>query len=264
LPRTRKSGSSYPDPKARLQESRQSAGLAFQEERRPVRPPVFIELENMNELARLTCALERAPLPVFAISRMSGQNGQMLTTQLDLFVGAPIFYYAYSNEVKQFLCYRTTATGEEVSLVDSPSNPALSYSPIIEILRLPEIFRRTLEVGESYEGPKFLSLQVKDLMSLVKVATYKVMFEEPPLPMFAFPSPKNDGWLIGTFTRIEEYEEASIFFYFAQKEMPTHNYVAYSTSKSQAFFTNRTDEHGNLYVEIIRLRQPHPLVEIDD
>jgi hypothetical protein len=102
---------------------------------------------------------------------------------------------------------------------------------------------------------------VKDIMSIVKVASYKVMFEEPPLPMFTFPSPKGDKWLIGSFTRIEEYEEASIFFYFEQEEKPVQNYVGYSTSKAQAFFTNRTDEHGNLYVKIIRVRKMHPLVE---
>ena len=58
------------------------------------------------------------------------------------FVGAPIFYFAYSEEVKHFLGYKTTATGEEVSLVDAPSNPAMVYAPIIEIVRLPEIFKR--------------------------------------------------------------------------------------------------------------------------
>jgi len=203
-------------------------------------------------------------LPIFAIKRIDGKNGFMLSTQLDLFVGAPIFYFAYSEDVKHFLAYKTTATGEEVSLVDSPSNAALVYAPIIEIVRLPELFSHSLEQGQEYSGAQFLPFQVKDVMSIVKVASYKVMFEEPPLPMFAFPSSGGDRWLIGSFTRIEEYEEASIFFYYEQKERPEQNYVGYSTSKAQAFFTNRTDEHGNLYVKIIRLKKMHPLVETFD
>ena len=235
-----------------------------QEDRRPVRPPAFIELDNLGELARLTCAFERAPLPIFAIKRMDGKNGYMLSTQLDLFVGSPIFYFAYSDEVKHFLAYKTTAVGEEVSLVDSPSNPALVYAPVIEIVRLPDLFQKTLEQREEYAGARFLPFQVKDVMSIVKVATYKVMFEEPPLPMFAFPSTKGDKWIIGSFTRIEEYEEASIFFYYEQKEKPELNYVGYSTSRALPFFTNRTDEHGNLYVKIIRLKEMHPLVETFD
>ncbi len=192
------------------------------------------------------------------------RTGSCCQLRLDLFVGAPIFYFAYSEDVKHFLGYKTTAIGEEVSLVDVPSNPALVYAPIIEIVRLPEIFKRSLESGEEYTGARFLSLQVKDIMSIVKVASYKVMFEEPPLPMFTFPSPRGDKWLIGSFTRIEEYEEASIFFYYEQEEKPAQNYVGYSTSRAQAFFTNRTDEHGNLYVKIIRVRKMHPLVEAFD
>ncbi len=235
----------------------------FQEERRPVRAPEFIELSSVNELARLVCALERAPLPIFAIKKPNSSE-VMLATQLDLFVGSPIFYYANSDEVKQFLSYRTTASGEDVALVDTPSNPAMIYAPIIEIVKLPKIFQQALDSKTKYTGPKFLSLQVKDMMSILKVATYKVMFEEPPLPMFAFPATsRENGWIVGSFTRIEEYEEASIFFYYEQDGRPEQNYAGYSTSRSQAFLTNRTDEHGNLYVKIIRLKEPHPLVETD-
>jgi hypothetical protein len=223
-----------------------------------LKPPIFIELENLNELARLVCALERAPLPTFAM-KMDSSN--IVSTQLDLFLGSPVFYYASIEQTKEYIGYRTTSFGEEVTMVDTPANPSVVYAPIIDVVKYPEIFQKGLARRE-YSGPKFLSLEVKNLMSLIKVATYKIIFEESPLPIFAFPS-KKSGWRIGTFTRIEDFEEASIFFFYEQESRPTENFVAYSTSKAQASFTNRTDEHGSLFVKIVRLKKPHPLVEAD-
>ncbi|MHB8700896.1 MAG: hypothetical protein ACYC7D_07750 [Nitrososphaerales archaeon] len=193
--------------------------------------------------------------------KQDGGLGYMLSTQLDLFGGASVFYYAYSDQVRQFLGYKTTGIGEEAALVDYPSNPTMIYAPIIEIVRVPPIFEKALKEKLPYSGPRFLSLQVKDVMSIVKVASYKVMFEEPPLPMFAFPSHDQTKWMVGSFTRIEEYEEASIFFYYEQAQRPEQNYVGYSASRSQAYLTNKTDEHGTMYVKIVRLKAQHPLVE---
>ncbi|MGA2876269.1 MAG: hypothetical protein ABSE82_12115 [Nitrososphaerales archaeon] len=220
------------------------------------KPATFIELESINDLARLTCALERAPLPTFA-SKV--ETGYRMSTQLDFFHGSPVFYYSLSREIKQYLGYRTTTTGEEISQVDVPSNSSLVYSPIIEIVKFPKLFEAAKEEQER-DGPKFQSIQVKDLMSLVKVATYKIMFEEPPLPIFAFPT-FSGSWRIGTFARIEDFEEASLFFFFEQDSKPSENFVGYSTAKALAYFTNRTDEHGNLFVKIIRLKFSHPLVD---
>jgi hypothetical protein len=230
------------------------------EDLRSLRPATFIEVEGINDLARLVCALERVPLPTFA---SKDETSYRISTQLDFFAGSPIFYFSKSAEAKQFLGYRTTTAGEEVNLVDVPFNPSMVYAPVIEIVKFPKVFEEGMS-GKHRRGraPKFLSLQVRDLMSLVKVATYKIMFEEPPLPIFAFPT-ASGRWINGTFTKIEEFEEASIFFYYEQDSRPEQNFVGYSTSKAQAYFTNRTDEHGNFFVKIIRLKAPHPLVETD-
>jgi hypothetical protein len=229
-----------------------------------IRPPVFIQAESLNEIARLVCAMERTPLPLFAIKNGS-QN--MIATQLDLFAGVPVFYYSHSSEVKRFLGYRATQNGEEISLVNSPTNPVLIHAPIIDIVKLPPIFEKGLFDSLShakYEGPKFLSVKVKDLVALVQVASYKMLFEEPPLPIFAFPFADGEGrkkWKVGTFTRIEEYEEASIFFYLEQEEKIEQNFVRYSVGKAEASLTNRTDEHGYIFIKIIRLGESHPLIE---
>ncbi len=223
-----------------------------------LKPATFIELESLNELARLTCSLERVPLPIFATK---AESGYTLSTQLDFFFGSPVFYYAKSSDAKQYLGYRTVAATEEVSFVDNPLNASLAYAPVIEILKFPKPFERGLK-GVVFSGPKFLSVQVKDLLGLVKVATYKIMFEEPPLPIFAFPT-KSGKWRIGTFTRMEDQENASVFFFYEQDSRPEQNFASYSSTKAQASLTNRTDEHGNLFVKIIRLKGMHPLVELD-
>ena len=220
------------------------------------RPATFVALESLNELARLTCALERVPLPTFANKI---EHGYRLSSQLDFFHGSPVFYYSESKETRQYLGYKTTSSGEEVSLIDVPSNSSLVYSPIIEIVKFPKLFESSSE-DQHASNPKFQSVQVKDLMSLVKVATYKIMFEEPPLPIFAFPI-SSEKWRVGTFARIEDSEEASLFFFFDQESRPSENFVGYSTARAQAYLTNRTDEHGNLFVKIIRLKSSHPLVD---
>jgi hypothetical protein len=225
--------------------------------RKNLRPATFIEVESLGDLARLACALERAPLPTFV---SKDKEGFRISTQLDFFVGSPVFYYSKVNESKQFLGYRTVSSAEEVSMVDVPLNPSMVYAPVIEVLKFPKVFESNGAKKERI--PKFLSLQVKNLMGLVKVATYKIMFEEPPLPIFAFPA-EGGKWIVGAFTRIEEFEEASIFFYYEQDHRPEENFVGYSTARAQAFFTNRTDEHGNFFVKIIRLKSRHPLVDSD-
>ena len=225
------------------------------EEKTP-KQATFIELESLNDLARLTCALERAPLPTFANGTDSRYR---LSSQIDFFSGSAVFYYTESNITRQFLGYKTTSSGEEVSLVDIPSNPSFVYSPIIEIVRFPKVFQPQ---QTKHTGPKYQSVELRDLASLIKIATYKVIFEEPPLPVFAFPI-SDHKWRLGTFARIEDFDEASLFFFFDQSQRPAENFVGYSTSKSLTYFTNRTDEHGNMFVKVIRLKTTHPLVEID-
>ncbi len=231
---------------------------------KPIRPPVFIEVDSLNDIARLVAAGERTPFPLFAINNASDN---LVATQLDLFAGVPVFYYHRWKEAKRFLGYKTTQNGEEVSLTDSPMNPALVHAPIIDVVKLPSIFEQGLSdslAHAKYDGPRFLSLKVKDLVALVQVASYKMAYEEPPLPIFVFPfsTTGSKKWRIGTFTRIEDYEEASVFFYFEQDERIPQNFVRYSMTKAEAILTNRTDEHGYIFIKIVRLSETHPLVEI--
>lgn len=212
----------------------------------------FIKLASLTELGRLSCALERAPFPLFAFKH---GDWIRIAAQADLYFGTPIFYYTDGDQTGEFLAYRNSNEGEDVQLLPAANNASFLYAPVIKVAKMPAGLDPKKEHAE-----KFTSIQVEDLASLVKVGTYKMLFEEPPLPLFSF---KDEvGWVLGTFARIDDYEEASIFFYTRADAEPTTGFVRYAPDKIQeTAFTKRTDEHGFNLVKVIKLAEKHPLVQ---
>ncbi|MBI3840428.1 MAG: hypothetical protein HY297_00480 [Thaumarchaeota archaeon] len=212
----------------------------------------FVKLNSLVELGRLSCALERAPFPLFAFKH---DGATRIAAQADLYMGTPVFYFFDADKTGEFLAYRNSGDGEEVQLVSAANNATYLYAPVIRVAKMPP----SLSPKEDFRD-KFMSVEVMDLPSLVKVGTYKMLFEEPPLPLFAF---KNGSWwVIGTFARIDDYEEASIFFYTRTEEPPGSGFVKYAPDKiSETAFVTRTDEHGYYYIKVVKLDVPHPLVQ---
>ena len=212
----------------------------------------FVELDSLVELGRLSCALERAPFPLFAFK----QGGSVrIAAQADLYMGTPIFYFFDADKAGEFLAYRNSGDGEDVQLVGAANNASYLYAPVIRINKMPP----PLSPKNDFKD-KFMSVEVQDLPSLVKVGTYKMLFEEPPLPLFAFEN--SESWVTGTFARIDDYEEASIFFYTKMKEQPQSGFVKYAPDKlGETSFVKKTDEHGFYYIKVVRLTEPHPLVQ---
>lgn len=211
----------------------------------------YVKLDSLTELGRLSCALERAPFPLFAFK--SGKLSR-IAAQADLFMGTPVFYYIDNGTVDEFLAYRISGEGEEVQLVNAASNASYLYAPVIRIQKMPG------QLDAKKEFPdKFMSIEVDNIPSLVKVGAYKTLFEEPPLPLFAFK--QGSAWIIGTFARIDDYEEASIFFYTHAHEEPS-GFLKYSYDKiTETAFVKRTDEPGFHYIKVVKLAEPHPLVQ---
>jgi hypothetical protein len=211
----------------------------------------YIGLGSLLDLGRLSCALERAPFPLFAFK--VGRSTR-IAAQADLFMGTPIFYYFDNGTVDEFLAYRISGEGEEVQFVNSASNASYLYAPVIRVQKMP----KPLEGKEGFQD-KFMSVEVENVPSLVKVGAYKTLFEEPPLPLFAF---KNGAsWVLGTFARIDDYEEASIFFYTRVKEEPS-GFLRYNYDRiTETTYVKRTDEPGYHYIKVVKLTDTHPLVE---
>jgi len=211
----------------------------------------YVGLDSLIDLGRLSCALERAPFPLFAFKHGKATR---IAAQADLFMGTPIFYYFDNGQVDEFLAYRITGEGEEVQLVNSASNASYLYAPVIRVQRMP----KSLDEKDGFQD-KFMAIEVENIPSLVKVGAYKTLFEEPPLPLFAY---KDDGeWVVGTFARIDDYEEASIFFYTRAKDEPS-GFLRYSYDKiTETTYVKRTDEPGFHYIKVVKLTAPHPLVD---
>lgn len=221
-------------------------------ERRRLIGACFVEVAGLLELGRLSCALERAPFPIFASA--VGKR-QRLAVQTDLFMGKPIFYYAEVDKATEFLAYKSTGESEDAQLVDSAQNPTFIYAPLIHIVKMPKVLDERKNVGE-----KYLAAEVLNLTSLVKIASYKMLYEEPPLPLYAFKNGSQST--LGCFARLDDYEEASLFFYTRMKSEPETGFVRYSPTRiTETAFSKRTDEHGFIYIKVIRLKQKHPLVE---
>lgn len=211
----------------------------------------YVGLESLVDLGRLSCALERAPFPLFAFRQ---GRATRIAAQADLYMGTPVFYFFDNGKVDEFLAYRITGEGEEVQLVSSASNASYLYAPVIRVQKMPA----PLEAKSSFQD-KFMSVEVENIPSLVKVGAYKTLFEEPPLPLFAFRN--GSGWVLGTFARIDDYEEASIFFYAHSKEEPS-GFLRYSYDKiTETSYVKRTDEPGYHYIKVVKLAEPHPLVQ---
>ena len=148
---------------------------------------------------------------------------------------------------------------EESKLTDTADNPIFSYSPIISLNTIPEILKESTNNDDETE--KYNSVLVKDIANLAKVCSYKSAFEDPPLPIFAFQN--NDKYIIGTFTRIDESDDGCLFFYQEIDDIGNNNFLKFPISNpSNATLTDKIEEHGYIFIKIIRLMKGHPLVEL--
>lgn len=225
--------------------------------KKEIKAPCFVEVADLKDLARLACAIERAPLPVFAIE---SDKQYLLSVQFDLFMGRPIFYYSKTTEKKQYLGYRNQGGYEEIILTDSPTSPTFVYAPVIVVKKLPPSFEKSVKSPQKIDE-KFLLMEVADLPSLAKISSYKMLYEEPPLPLYAFPD--NGKWVMGSFARIDDYEEASLFFFVRLDKGPPENFLRYPMQKNEGTtFTNKIEEHGYVFIKVIKLPKKHPLVEL--
>jgi hypothetical protein len=226
-------------------------------DQKQVEPPCFIEIHSFKDFARLVCALERVPLPVF---RFRMKEESILATQFDIVRNMPMLYYVKNKDEGNFLRYIQKSGNETVELSNSTKDRLGIYAPIIALEKIPKIFEEGYSSNDIKQH-KYLLMMVENLESLCKVALYKILYDETPLPLFAFSD--NDTSVLGAFTRMDDTDDASIFFYTNLKKKIEHSFVKYSSSNpEQTDFTHNTEDHRYLYGKIIKLVKKHPLVDI--
>jgi hypothetical protein len=225
----------------------------------PLKAPCYIALAGLKDFGRLVCALERTPLPAFLLEF---NKRDVLAVQTDIINGRPVIYYA-DNDSKdgQYLAYRVSNGIEEVLLAGSVDNPTFVYSPILKVEKFPRALARSAKVDKK---SGYTVIKLKDLASLAKVAAYKTIYDEPPLPLFLF---KEHGGktILGATMSASDNETISYFYYVTLNEEPKEPFLRYSSQRTeQPAFSARVDEHGYVYLKVIRLAADHPLVKTYD
>ncbi len=204
----------------------------------------FVEVSSIHEVARLACAFESIPMPIFALDL----DGPILAVQSEPIKDKIVFYYARCNEYSEFIAYKCTRI-EDVKFTDSTIDATYTYAPIILIKEFPRGWLSSELVDE-----RCSKIVLKDLNSLAKICGYKTLVYEMPTSLFHLNN------LLGTFI---SFDDVSTYFYCVElEEEPSAKFLRYSSVKSQSSFANNTEEHGYTYNKIIKLKNGHPLVDV--
>jgi hypothetical protein len=224
-----------------------------------IKAPCYIALANVKDFGRLVCALERTPLPAFSLQF---NRHEVLAVQTDMINGRPVIYYAQEDAKDgQYLAYRVSNGIEEVLLASSVDNPTYVYSPILKVEKFPRSLAKSARMDK---GSGYTVIKLKDLSSLAKVAAYKTIYDEPPLPLFLFKE-RGGKIVLGTTMSANDNETISYFYYLTLEEEPKEPFLRYSSQRiDQPTFSTRLDEHGYVYLKVIRLAADHPLVKTYD
>jgi hypothetical protein len=224
-----------------------------------IKAPCYIALANLKDFGRLVCALERTPLPAFSLQF---NRQEVLAVQTDMINGRPVIYYAQEDAKDgQYLAYRVSNGIEEVLLASSVDNPTYVYSPILKVEKFPRSLAKSARIDK---GSGYTVIKLKDLSSLAKVAAYKTIYDEPPLPLFLFKEP-GGKIVLGTTMSANDNETISYFYYLTLTEEPNEPFLRYSSQRiDQPMFSTRLDEHGYIYLKVIKLAADHPLVKTYD
>jgi len=225
--------------------------------KKSLKPPIFVELLSLADLGRLTCAMESIPIPIF---KFNLDNDDVFAAQIDIFKGTPIIYFLKHFEGEGFLGYRNDGGKEIVSFSNSTNGSITSYSPIISLDRIPKIFEEGYFRKKATKD-RYLSMNVTDLSNLCKITSYRILYEDLPLPLFSFH--KGRKWIIGSFAGFDDSDELAFFFYLEGSVKNNYPFIKYSNRHpDKTEIVDKFNEIGYIYIKIIQLSEIHPLVEI--
>lgn len=205
------------------------------------------------------CALEHVPLVSLSLNLA---NEHVFAVQGDFMHGRPIMFYVANRKSNdgEYLAYRVSGGLEQVAVVRFMSNPTFSYSPIINVDKFPSSLTK---MPKSRPSSRYKGIRLKDLTSLVKVCAYKTVYDESPLPLLLFERDKSREIIMGAATSFGESEDFYCFYYIHLESLPSDRFVRYFSQRSDPpSFSNKLDEHGCIYLKVIKLASSHPLVDI--
>lgn len=234
-----------------------------------LKSPIYIKLKSLNDFARLVCSLERIPIPIYEYSY---QKSDIFAAQLDTLNGHSITYYVdnIKSGENQYLSYKINNNNEEAAMVHSIKDTSALYSPIIKLSIPPQSFLKPAKIGAT---TKYTGVGLRDLFSLSKLVAYHTIYEESTLPLFLFSKTgSNDSdlpdeesnmkYVLGSHLNLTDSSDTSYFYYVLLEEVIEKYFMKFSMQKSTApSFSNHIDEHGFIYLKIIKLHDMHPLIK---
>jgi hypothetical protein len=211
--------------------------------------PIFRELVTLKDLARLSCAFERIPRPLFAFPLGDGKFA--LSVHAEQLGEAPVFFFAIVESYKPYLRYRPDGDLEEASFVDDATLTQYLHAPVLGIRETPKDFLAAIEEGAEI-GDGVQRVQLNDINSLLKLGAYRFIIDESYAPLYLS---KNGGELhMGTFVHMGDFEGSDFYFYVKLEKDPGQPFVRFDPSKATDWvFTSKSAEHGFYYAKIVRL-----------
>ncbi len=234
-----------------------------------LKSPIYIKLKSLNDFARLVCSLERIPIPIYEYNY---QNTDIFAAQLDTLNGHSITYYVdnINSGENQYLSYKINNNNEEAVMVNSIKDTSALYSPIIKLSVPPQQFLKPAKIGAT---TKYTGIGLRDLFSLSKLVAFHTIYEESTLPLFLFPKTEssdldlsdknfNMKYVLGSQLNLTDSSDTNFFYYVILEQEIEKYFMKFSMQKTTPpSFSNHIDEHGFIYLKIIKLHDIHPLVK---
>jgi len=213
--------------------------------------------------------LERIPIPIYEYNY---QNTDIFAAQLDTLNGHSITYYIdnMKSGENQYLSYKINNNSEEAVMVNSIKDTSALYSPIIKLSVPPQQFLKPAKIGAT---TKYTGIGLRDLFSLSKLVAFHTIYEESTLPLFLFPKTEssdldlldkkfNMKYVLGSHLNLTDSSDTDFFYYIILEQEIEKYFMKFSMQKSTPpSFSNHIDEHGFIYLKIIKLHDIHPLVK---
>lgn len=211
---------------------------------------ISVEVFDLLELARFAAALERLPRTILSFREGGSYIMAVLMEELE---EAWAFLTARSNRTGQFLMYEAGTLGERIEFVNKIRDYSASYIPVIGLAERPEFLKCKKGLI-----PPLKPVKVDDLTSLVKLAIYKLHYDELPVSLYL--SKEDDGLHLGAMAKITE-RNRNIYYFHTKVEEAEGGFLKVSTADvREVKFSKGVGEHGFLYIKVIKLKDKLGLV----
>lgn len=214
------------------------------------------ELGSLSDVARLACALEKIPKPVFAI-RSGG--GYMVGVTAEWIEGHIVFFYYREDgsSLGEYLCYKLNGGTEFEYYSERAEKLPAVCSPIIKLKNIPKgVFA---ESSTARDKITLTLIEVEDAQSLIKMGLYRLVLDESPAPILYVPAKENPG-VLGSFVRASEDDKSVLFLYHISDEPPASFIKVDPNVAGKMEYTMRVEEPGYIYAKLAKLKKPEGLL----